>query len=152
LEEDRDFRAEIKPANLKQVIKAACNRLRPAGLHWPEQNSVINGIPRGIDSVGCLPRAAGKTAKVLLDVDRWTFANNLREEAVKFDRVMRRPAQRFGKTGHINVDFALRHHGPFRLMIVQQQYVQPFSFSHLPCQGGTGVARPWWAASWRGPG
>lgn len=94
LEEDRDFGAEIKPANLKQVVKAACNRLRPACLQRTQQNSVINGIPRGIDSIGCLPRATGKATKVLFDdVDGWTLANNVREETAKFDRVLRRPAQ-----------------------------------------------------------
>ena len=97
LEEDRDFGAEIKPANLKQVIKAACNRLRPA-CQRTEQNAVINGIPRGIDSIGCLPRAAGKATKLLFDnVVRMTLPNNLREEAVKFDRVLRRPAQSLGE-------------------------------------------------------
>jgi hypothetical protein len=98
LEEDRDFWAEIKPANLKQVIEAAGNRLRPTCLQWTKQNCVINGIPRGIDSIGRLPQPTGKATKVLFDdVDRLTLPNNLREEAVKFDRVLRRPAQGLGK-------------------------------------------------------
>jgi len=98
LEEDRDFRAEIKPANLKQVIKAACNRLRPTCLQRTQQNCVINGIPRGIDPIGCPPGATGKAMKLLFeDVDRRTLPNCLREEAVKFGRVLRRPAQSIGE-------------------------------------------------------
>jgi hypothetical protein len=98
LEEDCDFGAEIKPANLKQVIKAACNRLQPACLQRTQQNCVINSIPHGIDSIGCLPRATGKATKIFFDdVDRRALPNRLREEAVKFGRVLRRPAQSLGE-------------------------------------------------------
>ena len=94
LEKGRDFAAQIQPATLEQLIKAAGDRLRAAWFQRSQQDLVINGIPRGIDFLMFRFGAAGEAAKVLFDAtDRPTFMNHLLEKAAQLDGVLRCLAQ-----------------------------------------------------------